>query len=127
MTAPAIVTTQARHPRGRCAECNRRRVLFSLVATAPGSDGAAETPRLCADCAGIGTEPTPLTDLERADLIINLLRSIERIDAMGLSGDPDILAALRRADADLRVTEPPYAGSLSVKVDDVELAPTAPE
>jgi cytochrome c peroxidase len=59
-------TRLARHGRHRCQACHRRRLAFSIVADSPGGAGRAESPRLCASCAGLtltGAEPTSVDDV----------------------------------------------------------------
>lgn len=55
-----MTTRLVRHPgHPRCAGCRRRRVVFSLVSESTGGSGKAESPRVCAECAGIviGSQP----------------------------------------------------------------------
>ena len=58
-------TRLARHPRTKCQACKRRRLVYSILAESPGGAGRAESPRLCAECAGIigGQEPQTIDDV----------------------------------------------------------------
>ena len=48
-------TRLMRWPRMHCANCKRRRIVFSLLSTSdPEAFARVESPRLCAECAGIG-------------------------------------------------------------------------
>lgn len=52
-----VSTRLVRHGKSRCHVCRRRRILFSLITSATEGQGVAETPRLCAECAGIVVGP----------------------------------------------------------------------
>ncbi len=65
MTLLAVVSVRlTRLPRGRCAACNRRRVLFTQRAEIAGGTGYSDSSHLCAECAGFakGNEPRSVDD-----------------------------------------------------------------
>jgi hypothetical protein len=64
-------TRLSRHARAKCQECARRRLVYSLVAESDGGAGRVESPRLCAECAGIvgGQEPQTILPAPPSELV----------------------------------------------------------
>jgi len=110
VTLVALVSVRlTRLPRGRCAACSRRRVLFTQRVEISGGTGHADSSHLCAECAGFarGSEPVSVDDaiaesprtIERMTVLADLARAVGRIEGMGLADDPDVVAAIERYEA----------------------------
>jgi hypothetical protein len=74
-------TRLERHHRAKCQSCRLPRIVYSIVSESPGGAGRAESPRLCAACAGIreGAEPLSIDDALAATEMLPVPPGLRRV------------------------------------------------